>query len=180
MRFLEDTTAWCKWANQVAFVDVDGVVANNLHRLHHLVETVDGKQRYRKDADWRSYVKEEPGDTPGLGCNMVYNLSQTYSIVFLTARDDLPNPQRAALLQKLSDWCNLSDSALVMRPRDPVTGKALAASTFKVEVLKHMKRQGVPIGLFIDDSQQNCLAVATLGVPTLRFYNHIDETSLEY
>ncbi|QDH83552.1 polynucleotide kinase [Achromobacter phage Motura] len=181
MRNLSKTIDWC--INQtlpVALIDIDGVVCDNRHRLHYLVEVVDGVQREKEVTDWATYESEWRKDTRGAGCPVVKSLAHVYSIVFLTAREEMSDEDQKELLHTLAEWCGLNRAALIMRERNVAGIQRPPASVFKAEVAEYMQNEGVEIGLFIDDSQDNVIAMAGLSIPSMRLYNHLNETNLHY
>ena len=187
MRFFENTLIEIKSCNQpIVLIDIDGVMQNNQHRLHHIVQDVDGKSQYRKNPDWDSFTQAAHLDSEGAFCRVIRKLQRRVLPVYLTARiDSLVDDRRDQLLKRLSE---VSDDGLlgndypilIMRPvRSPHT-EWESASLFKQRITKMLLSEGLDILFAVDDSHENCKMFATLGIPTLRLYNHLTETQWDY
>ena len=186
---------WSTTSLPLAIIDIDGVILDNAHRLHHIVHTVDGKQAFKgAQADWAAFHGAAHLDTPGAFVPVLQQIiaAKAFHPVFLTARVERTSDVRKALhdhLERVLGYCPQVHD-VIMRAVDPnwnkdasdaAQGRAETHAEFKARVLKSMMDQpNVRIGLLVDDSHANCLAVKALGVPTLRLYNHIDETSFHY
>jgi len=164
----------------VALIDIDGVVLNNNHRLHHIVETgADGKQRPRSDPDWKAFHAAAHLDTPGVFAPIVRDLiiGQYYPI-FLTARVEIWDTTRSNLVQMLSAAIQypIDPRFIILRDRD----SSWPADKFKAHIVSQMIMRGIKIGVALDDSHANCQAYRLMGIPVLRAYNHLREDALEY
>lgn len=121
----------------LAVFDIDGVVADVRHRLHHL-------QRPRHRA-WHRFFDEADLD-PLLpeGATLVADLARDHEIVWLTGRPDW-------LRRTTVDWLarhGLPGAELHMRP----TGDYRPARIYKLEVLRALAPRGVA-ALVDDDSE---------------------------
>lgn len=119
----------------VAVVDIDGVLADVRHRLHHL----SGASK-----DWGRFFTAATRD--GLleqGAQTVARLAEVYDIVYLSGR-----PER--LRQVTVDWFarhDLPQGRLVLRPRDDHR----PARLFKIEALGRISQQAKVVVLVDDD-----------------------------
>ncbi|NUR08863.1 MAG: hypothetical protein HOQ22_06975 [Nocardioidaceae bacterium] len=119
----------------VAVVDIDGVVADVRHRLHH----VTGRPK-----DWRAFFAGAAAD-PLLaeGEETVRRLAEVYDVVYLSGR---PERLRTVTEQWLSDH-GLPSGRLVLRPYDDYR----PSSVLKVEVLEDIARDRTVVVLVDDD-----------------------------
>ncbi len=119
----------------VAVVDIDGVVADVRHRLHH----VTGRQH-----DWRAFFAGAADD--GLlpeGEDTVRQLAEVYDIVYLSGR-----PERLRAVTEA--WAlrhALPPGRLVLRPPDDYR----PGSAFKVQALREIARTRTVVVLVDDD-----------------------------
>ena len=162
-------------------IDIDGVVLNNAHRLHHIVCTdAEGNQQPRVDADWVEFHKAAHLDTPGDYAPLVKELiiQGVYAPVFLTARVEIWDTTRSRLADQLHQALGFPVPlfSIIMRERQ----SSFTAHTFKNHITSLMLSRGVKVGMAIDDSHVNCLEFKALGIPTLRAYNHLREDALLY
>ena len=119
----------------VAVVDVDGVVADVRHRLHHVA----GRPK-----DWRAFFAGAGDD--GLlaeGEHTVRRLAEVYEIVYLSGR-----PER---LREITErWFRRHDlpaGPLLLRPH----GDFRPSSAYKVEMLRELARTRTVVVLVDDD-----------------------------
>ena len=132
----------------LAVFDVDGVVADVRHRLHHL----------EPPRSWRAFFAAAPHD-PLLaeGARLVADLGARHEIVWLTGR---PEWLRAETL----DWFarhDLPAGELHMRPeRD-----RRPARVFKVGVLHRLRERG--IAAVVDDDPEVVDALVAAGFPAV-------------
>jgi hypothetical protein len=136
----------------IAVVDLDGVVADVRHRLHHI-------NAGRKD--WDGFFAAV-GDDPVLaeGRAVVDRLVADHDIVFLTGR---PERTRDATLGWLRRH-GLPRGELVMRgdaDRRP-------ARLFKAAALRRLARSGRRVALVVDDDAAVCAALEDEGWTVLR------------
>ena len=114
--------------------DVDGVVADVRHRLHHLA----GRSR-----DWAGFFAEAGADPPLVeGVTLARSLAVEHEVVWLTGR---PEQLRAVTLGWLSGHL-CPAGRLVMRP----DGDHRPARRFKREALRRLRRTDRVV-LVVDD-----------------------------
>jgi phosphoglycolate phosphatase-like HAD superfamily hydrolase len=133
----------------LAVFDIDGVVADVRHRLHHLEA---------RPKDWGRFFRAA-GDDPPLaeGLALVADLRERHEIVWLTGRPDW-------LRETTRNWLDtfgLPDGELFMRPgadRRP-------ARLYKLGVLRQLS--GREIAAFIDDDSEVVDAARAAGYPAV-------------
>jgi phosphoglycolate phosphatase-like HAD superfamily hydrolase len=132
----------------LAVFDIDGVVADVRHRLHHL----DGTR------SWSAFF-DAAADDPLLpeGARLVADLAREHEIVWLTGRP-------AWLRATTADWLsrhNLPGAELHLRPgRD-----RRPARLYKIEVLRRLAPRQV--AAFIDDDPDVITAATSAGFPAV-------------
>lgn len=131
-----------------AVVDIDGVVADVRHRLHHV--RVSPK-------DWDSFFAAAPHD-PVLeeGVAVVRRLAADHEVVWLTGRPERSRSDTARWLRA----AGLPEGPIRMRRR----GDFRPARVVKLEVLRELARQR-PVDVLVDDDQQVLTAAAAAGFP---------------
>lgn len=137
---------------RVLVVDIDGVVADVRHRLHHL----EGGSR-----DWESFFAAMARD-PVLaqGQALVAEArAEGHGIVYLTGR---PERWRTDTVTWLAGH-GLEGDDLVMRP----DADRRPARVFKVEVLRRLAETAEILAL-VDDDPEVLDAVAAIGIATRR------------
>ena len=118
----------------LAIVDIDGVVADVRHRLHHLE---------RRPKNWKGFFADAERDQPHLeGVELVRLLSADHEVVFLTGR---PGNLEQATRRWLSQH-GLGDHRLVMRPGND----RRTAAVVKVELLAEVA-EGRTVEIVVDD-----------------------------
>ncbi len=126
----------------LAIVDIDGVVADVRHRLHHIE---------RRPKDWDAFFAAAPDDPPHPeGVAVVQRLAEDHEIVFLTGR---PGWLRAAT----ENWLEangIGGHRLVMRPRND----RRPAAQVKLELVRQLA-EGRQLDVIVDDDQA---VIATL------------------
>lgn len=132
----------------LAVVDVDGVVADVRHRLHHL------RGRKRWDAFFAAAADDE---VHAEGAAIVATLDSDHDVVFLTGR---PERLRAATSRWLADH-GFDGHQLVMRPE----GDRRPAAIVKLERLAELA-EGRSIGIVVDDDPQVLEAARAAGHAT--------------
>lgn len=130
-------------------LDIDGVVADVRHRLHHLAS---------RPRDWKAFFAEAAADPPlSVGIDLARRLAGAQDIVWLTGR-----PER--LRRVTRDW--LSEQGL---PGDPLhmraDGDFRPARETKLAVLVSLAATRT-IALLVDDDPDVVAAVSAAGVPT--------------
>jgi hypothetical protein len=136
----------------VAIIDLDGVLADVRHRLHH----IGGSSR-----DWAAFFAGIPDD-PVLpeGRAVVERLAGDHELVYLTGR-----PERAR--EDTETWLRrhgLPRGRLIMRrERD-----RRPARVTKPGLLRSYAENGRTIAVVVDDDPQVCDALERAGWPVLR------------
>lgn len=130
----------------LAVFDIDGVVADVRHRLHHL----------RRPNRWSNFFRAA-GEDPLLaeGAALVADLAREHEIVWLTGRPDW-------LRGTTTDWLaehGLPGTELHMRPE----GDYRPARIFKLAVLRKLGARG--IAAFVDDDREVIDAALAAGYP---------------
>jgi hypothetical protein len=135
----------------LAVVDIDGVVADVRHRVHH-VES--------RPKDWDAFfaaASRDPVHAEGLA--LVNRLAQDYEVVFLTGR---PDRLRAGTV----DWLErhgLGGHRLEMRP----AGDRRPAKDLKLQFLRRLAGDREVV-VVVDDDPLVVAAMAGAGFPTLQ------------
>jgi hypothetical protein len=132
----------------VAVFDVDGVVADVRHRLHHLA---------RRPSNWPAFFAGA-GDDPPLheGVELARRYAADHRLVWLTGR---PESLRR-VTQAWLDRHGLPKGRLVMRP----SGDRRPARFWKAEQMSRIGRWG-PIDTVVDDDPAVVAVLAELGWP---------------
>lgn len=135
----------------LAIIDIDGVVADVEHRLHHI------RQRPK---NWDAFFAAAAEDRPlSEGVALVESLAAEHEIVFLTGR-----PRR--LEGDTLDWLErhgLGGHPVEMRP----DGDRRPAATVKVEVLRRLAA-GRDVAVVVDDDDLVLEAMTAAGYRTHR------------
>lgn len=165
----------------IALIDIDGIVQNVNHRLHHIVHDVDGVSKYKNPPDWKSFVEQAHLDVPGAFVEVVRALSQTYDIIYLTARVSNDAKMYWDLYDRLETVVGAGHLLITRHKNDEqADGKYMPAAQFKSHIVDRIKLAGFTPSLAIDDSHENCKAFVEAGIPTLRGYNHISASQYNY
>ena len=133
----------------LAIVDIDGVVADVRHRLHHIEGRHKSWQRFF-DAAGDDGLHEE-------GRAVVERLREDHEVVYLTGRPRWLEAVTQAWLEEHG----LGGHRLVMRPDDD----RRPAAQLKVEAL-HRLADGRVVGIVVDDDRRVVDAMAAAGFPT--------------
>ena len=133
----------------LAFVDIDGVLADVRHRLHFIE---------RRPRDWDGFFAaavDDPAHPEGIA--LVETLQADHEIVFLTGR-----PHRlAADTERWLAQHSVGGHRLVMRPeRD-----RRPAASVKLELLRQLAR-GRQVAVVIDDDADVIRTMRNAGYPT--------------
>jgi phosphoglycolate phosphatase-like HAD superfamily hydrolase len=132
----------------LAVFDIDGVVADVRHRLHHL-------ERRRSWTSFFEAAHEDPLLEPGAA--LVAELAQTAEIVWLTGRPEW-------LRDVTADWIarhGLPGTELHLRPY----GDYRPAPRYKLDVLRGLAARGVVA--VIDDDDEVVRAALAAGFPAV-------------
>jgi hypothetical protein len=133
----------------IAVVDIDGVVADVRHRLHHL---------RRRPKDWRGFFAAAGDDPPHPeGLAVVGRLAEDHEVVFLTGRPRHLEDVTARWL----DAHGLGGHRLVMRP----AGDGRPAADVKLRLLREVAA-GRRVAVVVDDDPLVLAAMADAGLPT--------------
>lgn len=134
----------------LAIVDLDGVVADVRHRLHHIE---------RRPKDWDAFFDAAPDDPPHPeGLAVVQRLEEDHEVVYLTGR---PERCRDDTLRWLDEH-GIGGHELLMR-----TGRdRRPAAQVKVEVLRRRSRDRT-VGIVVDDDDRVVAAMRKAGFPVL-------------
>jgi hypothetical protein len=132
----------------LAVVDVDGVVADVRHRLHHLAPP----------KSWPAFFAAA-ADDPLLceGAELVSELARRHELVWLTGRPEF-------LRDVTERWLlghGLPCLEVHMRP----DGDHRPARLFKIGVLRRLMPRAIEV--FVDDEPDVVLAARAVGVPTV-------------
>jgi phosphoglycolate phosphatase-like HAD superfamily hydrolase len=132
----------------LAVFDIDGVVADVRHRLHHL----DGPK------SWMAFFDAAADDALlPQGARLVADLAKRHEIVWLTGRPEW-------LRDTTADWLaghGLPGVELHLRP----TRDYRPARLYKVEVLRRLSRRGV--AAFVDDDPEVIASATAAGFPAV-------------
>jgi hypothetical protein len=134
----------------LAAVDIDGVLADVSHRLHHLE---------KRPKDWDSFFAAAPDD-PVLdeGRRTVMALAEVYDVVYLSGRPEHCREDTLAWLSRHG----LPEAPVLLRP----VGDRRPARLVKVEVLDHLARDR-QVGLLVDDDPMVVEAARQAGYDVL-------------
>ncbi|MEX2660012.1 MAG: hypothetical protein WD232_09965 [Acidimicrobiales bacterium] len=133
----------------LAIVDIDGVVADVRHRLHHL----EGRRK-----DWDAFFAAAVDDPPyEEGLAIVAELAEDHEVVFLTGR-----PERCRADTELWFEANgMAGHRLFMRPE----GTRRPAAHVKRELLDRLA-EGREVAVIVDDDPLVIAAMRSAGRPT--------------
>jgi hypothetical protein len=133
-----------------AVIDIDGVVADVRHRLHHLEQ---------RPQDWRAFFAGARHDPPlDVGLDTVRRLAEVYEIVYLSGRPEY-------IRRDTERWFREHDlprGPLHLRPR----GDYRPAYQMKLEVLRRLQRTA-PVQVVVDDDPIVLDAIRSAGFDVL-------------
>jgi hypothetical protein len=130
----------------LAIFDIDGVVADVRHRLHHL----EGRQ------SWLAFFRDaEDDELLGEGARLVHDLGAEHDIVWLTGRPEWLRGTTEGWLARHG----LPGTELHLRPE----GDYRPARLYKVQVLRRLSPRG--IAAFVDDDPEVVDAATAAGFP---------------
>jgi hypothetical protein len=116
--------------------DIDGVLADVGHRLHHLA---------RRPKDWDAFFAAAPADVVlEVGAQFAREAARTHRIVYLTGRPERCRTATQAWLDRNA----LPPGELLMR----TANDRRPGSVVKVRELRRLSRQA-PVDLFVDDDR---------------------------
>lgn len=135
----------------IAVFDIDGVVADVRHRLHHLE---------RRPKDWSAFFAEAAGDASlAEGIDRVLAAVEDHEIVWLTGR---PNSLRAVTRDWLADR-GLPVTELIMRGHHDFR----PAPVLKLAELTTLRDSGRQVELFVDDDAKVIAVAEQAGFPAV-------------
>lgn len=133
----------------LAIVDIDGVVADVRHRVHHV---------RARPKDWAEFFAAADRDPPHReGVDLVARLADDHEVVFLTGRPDRLRRDTERWLERHG----LGGHRLVMRPE----GDRRPAARVKVELLRQLAR-GRRVAIVVDDDPVVLAAMEQARYPT--------------
>lgn len=144
----------------ITVFDIDGTIANNDHRAHH----VDREPGDDRPKDWQAFLQPHlvAKDTLIEGAQRAIQHFQTlgYKIIFLTGRNEsLRDATAQWILEKLG--IEVSDDTLLMRG----TGNMMTAAHYKREAAQALKSQFPrETFVFIDDDKYSWAGYADVGL----------------
>ena len=134
----------------VAAIDIDGVLADVRHRLHHLE---------KRPKDWASFFAAAPDDAVlDEGRRTVTALAEEYDLVYLSGRPEHCRDDTVAWLSRHG----LPAAPVLLRPQ----GDRRPARLVKVEVLDRLSRDR-PVVVLVDDDPMVLEAARTAGYDVL-------------
>jgi hypothetical protein len=117
-------------------LDIDGVLADVRHRLHHIE---------RRPKDWDAFFAAAPVDRLlDVGADFARRASSTHVVVYLTGRPDWLRRDT----QRWLDQHGLPQGRLLMRPKDD----RRPAAVIKLNHLRALRKE-LPIDLVVDDDK---------------------------
>jgi phosphoglycolate phosphatase-like HAD superfamily hydrolase len=135
---------------QLAVIDIDGVLADVRHRLHHVRQS---------PKDWGAFFAAAPHDPPlEEGLETVRRLAGAFRVVYLSGR---PEHCRADTLAWFRQH-DLPPGELHLRPQ----GDRRPARLVKVEKLRALEEEA-PVAVLVDDDPQVCEAARAAGFDVL-------------
>ena len=134
----------------LAVVDIDGVLADVRHRLHHVAT---------RPKDWRAFFAAAPDD-PLLeeGARVARALAQVHDVAYLSGRPESCRADTLAWLERH----DLPTGDLTLRPGDD----RRPGRFYKVDVLRRFARSR-SIAVLVDDDPQVCEAARAAGFDVL-------------
>ena len=133
----------------LAVFDIDGVVADVRHRLHHLEPPRHSWHRFFDEADADTLLPE--------GARLVADLARSHEIVWLTGRPEW-------LRETTTEWLarnGLPGAEVHLRPNHDHR----PAARYKLDVLRRLSRRH--IAAFIDDDSLVIDAAVAAGFPAV-------------
>jgi hypothetical protein len=136
----------------VAVIDIDGVLADVRHRLHHL----DSRPK-----NWDGFFAGIPDDAVlPEGRAVADRLATDHEIVYLTGRPERTRPETEAWLT----GHRLPQGLLIMRRE----GDRRPARQAKPALLRRFTSSGRQVAVIVDDDPQVCATLEAQGWPVLR------------
>lgn len=130
--------------------DIDGVLADVSHRLHHLA---------KKPKDWNAFFSAAPADPPlPQGIELARQLAQEHKLAYVTGRPERLRRPTIAWLERH----DLPRGRLFMRR----SGDFRPARSAKVDVLRDLHRTS-PVHVVVDDDAAVVAAMKDAGFSAL-------------
>lgn len=140
----------------IIVIDIDGTVANNDHRAHH----VDNKPKPNWEAFMQPHLVAKDTLVPGAKKAIEHFQELRYKVIFLTARHE---GLRATTTQWIQEHLGLevNDDTLIMRN----AGNMLKASEYKREQAQSLKTEHpMEQFVFIDDDKYTWASYSDIGL----------------
>ncbi|QIB67121.1 phosphatase domain-containing protein [Kineobactrum salinum] len=137
-------------AKRMVIFDIDGTLADNEHRVHHLK----GETK-----DWEAFFADQHLDTVRKDVARVFSLYASdldMYIAVLTGRGE----EYREVTERWLDKNGLLPNTLTMRP----AGNRTNDDILKMEAIKSWQEEGYEIVGFYDDRKRICDAVRTHGI----------------
>jgi hypothetical protein len=133
----------------LAILDIDGVVADVRHRLHHLE---------RKPKDWMAFFRAADADQPiPEGLELAARMARDHELVWLSGRPEWSAPMTARWLAEQG----LPTTEMHLRPHRDYR----PARLFKLGVLRRLASR--QIVAFVDDDAEVVEAARAAGFPAM-------------
>ena len=134
----------------LAVVDVDGVLADVRHRLHHVNQ---------RPKDWAAFFAAAPGDPVlDVGRETVRRLAEVYDVVYLSGRPERYRDDTLAWFARHE----LPKGDLLLRR----AGDHRPARVTKIEAMDRLSERA-PIAVLVDDDPLVCEAARAAGYDVL-------------
>lgn len=134
----------------LAVIDIDGVLADVLHRLHHVAS---------RPKDWKSFFAAAPKDELlDEGARVAHALASVHEVVYLSGRPEMCRADTEAWLERHG----LPDGEVLLRPAND----RRPARDFKVQALDRLSARR-DIAVLVDDDPLVCEAAKAAGYDVL-------------
>ncbi|HZJ05659.1 MAG TPA: hypothetical protein VFD59_09340 [Nocardioidaceae bacterium] len=134
----------------IAVIDIDGVLADVRHRVHHVAT---------QPKDWRAFFAAAPGDTIlEVGLATVHRLAEVCEIVYLSGRPEWCRRDTLAWFKRE----NVPSGELHLRPHND----RRPARIMKVEALDRLSERA-EVTVLVDDDPLVCAAAREAGYDVL-------------
>lgn len=163
---------------EVILCDVDGVLFDNRHRLHHIVESIDGKEVYLDEPNWPAFNAEVGGDKAMGMCKIIGRFANVYPVVFLTARRESPF-QVTTFVRAIEPYMPVGGWCVHFRDADEFPHK-VPSHVYKRTAVQRMREAGLVPVIAFDDSLDQVNMYRDLGIVAMRCHDVIDEHNLLY
>lgn len=135
---------------QLAVIDIDGVVADVRHRLHHVTQT---------PKDWGRFFRAAPQDPPlAEGVETVRKLAEVFEVVYLSGRPEFCRRDTERWFRRH----DLPEGELLLRRE----GDRRPARMTKLDELRRLSRRA-PVAVLVDDDEEVLEAARAAGYDVL-------------